>query len=289
MGKSCISPLLTVGRAVKDLEYLKFQASIFRNLCSDEGIITSNKHDKRLNKTYIGYKFRTRALPVLLPYRDLWYPQGKKIVPSNLELTSTTMAHWFCDDGCIRQKKDDRTGKGYQSLILKLSTNSFTKSSVELLHSLLTKRYGDFFRIHKDSLLWYKKRNPNYVEGDNNYFILTYTEGAWSIFHDIEAVFPLGMDRKLNVWKSVSEPAVFSKATTEISNHRTSQLMSFISCHSSFTVIDIAEDLDWFMDTTKDGKVPSSAIRNHLTRLVKDNVIVRSDVRSDGGYIYKVV
>lgn len=200
LGKSNNHPLLTVGRSATDLEYLKYQASIFRNLCSNEGIISSNKYDKKKNKTYLGYKFRTRSLDILLPYYKLWYPQDKKVVPSNLKLTPITMAHWFCDDGNISRKKD-RKGNESQALKLKLSTNSFTKNEVEFLCSLLSQKYGKFFHIQKDSLEWYKKRNPFYIEGNNNYYILTYTEGAWNIFNDIKKVFPLGMERKLNVWK----------------------------------------------------------------------------------------
>lgn len=199
LGKSNINPLLTVARAEKDLEYLKFQANIFNNLCSGEGIIKSNKHDKKSNKIYIGYKFRTRALKILKPYYKLWYPNSKKIVPFNLKITPLTMAHWFCDDGCISLKKD-RNGHKSKAMILKLSTNSFTKEEVEFLHHLLSNRYGNLFTICKDSLDWYKKKNPYYKDGNKNYYIRTYTEGATNIFEDIKGVFPKGMTRKYNIF-----------------------------------------------------------------------------------------
>lgn len=288
VGKSNKCPLLTVARAAKDLEYLRFQHGIFRKFCSDEGIIKSDKTDRKANKTYKGFKFRTRAIPELLPYHSLWYPDGKKIVPASLELTPTTMAHWFCDDGSIRTK-NDRSGGKYQSLVLKLSTNGFQKHDVEFLHSLLTERYGSHFSIVHDSLAWYKKKHPSYTENNNNFFILTYTEGAWNIFHDIEKVFPPGMERKLNVWKSVDEPTEFHKSTAEISKQRVAQLMSFINSHPSFTVMDIAEGLDWFMFSTRVGKEPNGAIRKHLNKLVENNLIIRSNNKSDRGFIYKVV
>jgi hypothetical protein len=288
MGKSNKSPLLSVGRAAKDKSYLEFQADIFSNLCSDEGIIPSNKFDKKRNKTYLGFKFRTRSLEVLLPYYKLWYPEGKKIVPSNLELTPTTVAHWFCDDGSIHPKKD-RDAKKYQALILKLSANSFIKNDVEFLHSLLTKRYGNFFHIEKDSLEWYRKKNPLYVEGQNNYFILTYTEGAWNIYDDIKSVFPLGMDRKLNLWKDAGRPDDFNESTAKISERKLNEIMQFIDNHSVFTAIDVANSIDWFMDTAKYGKVPNSAIRKHLNNLVKENFLTKEKAKSNKGYQYRKV
>lgn len=112
---------------------------------------------------------------------------------------------------------------------------------------------------------------------------------AWNIFHDIKRVFPWGMERKLNVWKSVNEPTEFHKSTMEISKQRMVQLMSFINSHPNFTVLDIAEGLDWFMISSRVGKEPNSAIRKHLNKLVKDNVIIRLDTKSDEGYTYKVV
>jgi len=83
---------------------------------------------------------------------------------------------------------------------LKISTNSFTKSEVEFLADMLTKKFDVKFSVCKDSLEWYKKKNPNYIERDN-YYILTYTDGANRFFSEIESVFPLGMERKINIWK----------------------------------------------------------------------------------------
>lgn len=47
VGKSNRYPLLTISRASKDLEYLKFQAGIFQDLCSKKLIILDNKFDKK--------------------------------------------------------------------------------------------------------------------------------------------------------------------------------------------------------------------------------------------------
>jgi len=88
-----------------DLEYLKYQFQIFQNLCSDVGISASDKNDKKRNKIYKGFKFRTRALELFNHHYDEWYYNKIKKIPTNLKLTPITLAHWFCDDGCIQLKK----------------------------------------------------------------------------------------------------------------------------------------------------------------------------------------
>jgi hypothetical protein len=201
LGKSNRNPLLSVARAEKDLEYLKWQYEIFKDLCSDKGIIISNKLDRKTGKTYKVFKFRTRALPVLKPFYDLWYPNKKKVIPSNLELDKISIAVWLCDDGCIRLK-NGRNGKIGPALQLKLSTNSFSKSEVTILKNKLYDRYNFEFKICHDSLNWYKKRNPNYIiNNDYNFFLKTFTKGTDIIFNDIKDNFPPGMERKFNVWK----------------------------------------------------------------------------------------
>jgi LAGLIDADG DNA endonuclease family len=205
LGKSNNNPLLVIGRAEKDIEYLRYHHGIFLNLCSKEGIIQSNKDDKKNNKLYKGYKFRTRALPELLEFYKLWYPDGMKKVPTDLKLDPISIATWICDDGFISRKIDRKGGFCPSAFHLKISTNGFTKSEVGRLADLLSHRYEEKFSIYHDSLSWYKRKNPAYIEDpDRNWFIKTYTSGVRKLFEEVENVFPLGMDRKLNIWKEHS-------------------------------------------------------------------------------------
>ena len=48
----------------------------------------------------VAYRFVTRSLPVLTPYFDLFYEDGGKRVPEEVELSPLVLAVWFMDDGC---------------------------------------------------------------------------------------------------------------------------------------------------------------------------------------------
>ena len=59
------------------------------------------KPDLRTNKIYSSIQFKTLALPCLNYYKDLFYKDGKKIIPTNINdlLTARALAYWICDDG----------------------------------------------------------------------------------------------------------------------------------------------------------------------------------------------
>lgn len=44
------------------------------------------------------YRWQTRANPNLKRYCD-WYKEGEKVWPDNIDLTPTTLKHWYCGDG----------------------------------------------------------------------------------------------------------------------------------------------------------------------------------------------
>jgi hypothetical protein len=61
-----------------------------------------------------------------------WYPQGRKVVPSDLVLTPRALAHWFAGDG----RGGDRKGT------LGFCTDGFALCGVEFLVLQLEKRFG---------------------------------------------------------------------------------------------------------------------------------------------------
>lgn len=65
---------------------------------------------------------QSKAYPSLLEIRKKWYPNGKKIVPRDLELTPRICLYWYLDDGCNK-----KTGG------IILHTNGFTYNDVEFL------------------------------------------------------------------------------------------------------------------------------------------------------------
>ena len=83
---------------------------------------------------YICIYFNTYSLPCFVPLYDLFYPDGKKIIPSNIGelLTESSLAHWICDDGTFVKGRD----------IVVLCTESFSESEVDLLLAVLSTKFG---------------------------------------------------------------------------------------------------------------------------------------------------
>lgn len=51
------------------------------------------------------YTWRTRTLPEFQQYRD-WYKSGSKTFPKDIELTPTTLKHWYVCDGSLAERKN---------------------------------------------------------------------------------------------------------------------------------------------------------------------------------------
>ena len=84
------------------------------------------------------YRFATRSLPVLTPFYEEFFPQGKKVIPKKLNLNGLTLAVWFMDDG----------SKSYSSIYL--NTQQFTKIEQLKLISLLKSNFGIESSLNKD-------------------------------------------------------------------------------------------------------------------------------------------
>lgn len=129
------NPDLTIDqRYPKHLEYVLHLYEIYKSLTLKEPKIIARKPDKRTNKIYSTIRFRTRALPCLVMYFDIFYKisaegKYKKVIPHDIHkyLTSRGLAQWIMDDG-------HRTT--YNQTVL--NTNSYTYSEIEILqHALL--------------------------------------------------------------------------------------------------------------------------------------------------------
>lgn len=59
----------------------------------------SDPKARKGNGDRIAYRFMTRSLPVLTPFYDLFYQEGRKRIPINLQLTPLALAVWYMDDG----------------------------------------------------------------------------------------------------------------------------------------------------------------------------------------------
>jgi hypothetical protein len=87
-------------------------------------------YDKRYKKTFIGYIFCTQSNITFYKLRQQWYPEGKKIVPRDLELTPLTCLLWYIGDGSLSKAKQHN---------IKLSTDGFKSNDVDFLIETLNK------------------------------------------------------------------------------------------------------------------------------------------------------
>ena len=201
--KDSITPRLTIRRQLLDLPYLQWQFEVFRNLCRDKAITTGEIYDKRYDKYYQYCNLESRYIPAFKMYHHDWYPDGTKIVPTNLKLNSLVIAVWACDDGNFSITSNKR-------LRLKLHTQGFSKNEVFFLKDLLDDRYHTKFKI----------QNPE----ENKFIIVGHDHQTRILLKDIDAVFPNGMNRKSVLWREsdsfyANEPKQYSGRNT-YDNHR---------------------------------------------------------------------
>jgi hypothetical protein len=95
------NPVLTIEQAFpKHEEHVNYLYTIYKNLTLSGPKIIYRKPDKRTGKIYNAIRFRTRALPCLIPIFELFYiPQEhgsyRKTIPENIHeyLTARGLAH----------------------------------------------------------------------------------------------------------------------------------------------------------------------------------------------------
>lgn len=122
--------------ACKHKEYLEWIVSntpIFNN----PNIRGVSSYDKRTNKTYHRYHFRTASSIIYTNLRDLWYPQGKKILPNDVIINSRSLLRFYLDDGSYHPSGNY------------LATNDFNLSDLELLLDKIILYTNLNWTIHK--------------------------------------------------------------------------------------------------------------------------------------------
>lgn len=100
----------------------------FLNFASKGPNVVIRKADKRTGNVYSQMQWKSVTLPCLNIFHDMFYSNGRKIVPSNIAsmLTVRALAYWIMDDG----------GKGSNGET-NLHTRSFTLQEVQLLQDAL--------------------------------------------------------------------------------------------------------------------------------------------------------
>jgi hypothetical protein len=113
-------------------DYLNHLYNLFSNFCSSEPKINQRLPDKRTGKIYSNIYFNTMTLPIFNEFHELFYPDGIKIVPKNIEnlLTVPGLAYWAMDDGM-------KFENGFV-----FCTDSCTLEEVRLLVKVLQNKFG---------------------------------------------------------------------------------------------------------------------------------------------------
>lgn len=125
---------LSVSFGYKHSKYLTYLYELFEPYTNTKPV-SINVHNKRTNTNHDIIKFNTASLPLLIHYHEMFYKaneNGKyiKIIPLNIEdsITPVLLAHLIMGDGNL--KSGDK--------ILRIYTNSFTQTEVELLAKGIT-------------------------------------------------------------------------------------------------------------------------------------------------------
>ena len=170
-------PYFSIQRCIRDKDYLLWEAEILNPFVVR--ISKGEYDDARTGNTYKHIKLCTHRTAVFETYYNSWYPNGKKVVPNNLNLTPLSLAIWFADDGNVR------TQNSPWRFLLKLSTHGFLLQDTERLCAMLSLRYGEYFGITR--------------EGSAG-IIYTFDNGSRAFLHEIDSHFPESMSRKA-IWR----------------------------------------------------------------------------------------
>lgn len=112
--------------------------------------------DSKTKTQYNSITLTTMQLPCFTELHNIWYSNGKKIVPLNIEnmLTPLSLAHWIMGDG-------SKQNEG-----LHLSVYAFSNSDINLLLTALKKNFNIDSTIHntdKGPRIYINKNDMNII------------------------------------------------------------------------------------------------------------------------------
>ena len=125
---------LEVNHSFSQREYVDWKYSILRD-------ITKSAPKKRvIDDVRVAYRFYTKQHPEITLLYRMFYKDGEKIIPSDLHITSLSLAVWFMDDGSRCRTSD-----------VYLNTQQFDhKDQMKLINML--KEFNLEARLNKDKI-----------------------------------------------------------------------------------------------------------------------------------------
>jgi len=108
-------------------EYLIWLSGLFDKWGIEQSGQIARRRDKQSEfHGAITYRYKSRSYPELVPIRQRWYPNGKKTVPKDLELTPIMARQWYLGDGGFDNYERKHPG-------VVLSTCDFDRQSIDHL------------------------------------------------------------------------------------------------------------------------------------------------------------
>jgi hypothetical protein len=152
---------ILVGLILGDLHIFKHPKGVNVNLYFEQGVVhedyllhlydlfeiycssvpkTNSRFDKRTGKEYSRIRFQTRSLPCFGEFYNLFYYEGKKIIPRSLGdlLTPSGLAYFAMDDGTLT-----KDGSFY------FCTDNFLVEDTKYFSSLLNTKFNLNTTLHR--------------------------------------------------------------------------------------------------------------------------------------------
>ena len=107
-----------------------------------DGLVTTPPKWRKGNGNREAYRFATQKLPILTSFYNLFYRDGRKVIPDDLKLDSLSLAVWFMDDG----------SKSRSSIYL--NTQQFSKIEQFKLIDFLKNQFGIDATLNKDKIYY---------------------------------------------------------------------------------------------------------------------------------------
>ena len=123
---------LEINHSFKAKEYVDWKYSVLQNICQ------SPPKKRIIDEKRITYRFFTKQHKKITQLSQLFYKNGRKVIPSSLNLDPLILAVWFMDDGSKSRKTD-----------VYLNTQQFSLADQKkLLHNL--RQLGLKARLNRD-------------------------------------------------------------------------------------------------------------------------------------------
>lgn len=106
---------------------------IYKNFTTTEAYWDKeNKKTKtrKIPRTHKSWSMLTCNHPIFTELRKKWYPNGIKIIPSDIELNPQILSIWYVDDGT----------NNYKDRFINISTNCFELNDIQILIEKITKK-----------------------------------------------------------------------------------------------------------------------------------------------------